>query len=289
MTSLATATASPAPLSDFDYVRELVRRSSAIVLEPTKEYLVEARLGPLARKEGLASIAELVAKLRGGREDGLTRKVIDAMTTNETLFFRDVHPFETLRTHLLPELLQSRAAARHLRIWSAACSTGQEPYTIAMLLREHFPELASWRIDILATDLSTEVLAKARQGIYGQIEVNRGLPAKLMVKYFTKQGVDWQIDESIRSMVEFRELNLAETWPSFGQFDVVFLRNVLIYFDADTKKAILGRVRRLLRPDGCLFLGAAETTMNLDESFERAQLGKGSCYRLKPEAGAAPR
>lgn len=282
MTALAAASTAATSSSDFDFVRDLVRRHSAIVLEASKEYLIEARLAPLARSEGLGSIGDLVTRLRIGRDDKLQRKVIDAMTTNETLFFRDVHPFEALRVNVLPEMLPSRAASKQLRIWSAACSTGQEPYTIAMLLREHFPELASWRIDILATDLSTEVLAKARTGVYGQIEVNRGLPAKLMVKYFTKQGVDWQIDDSIRRMIEFREFNLAETWPAMQKFDVIFLRNVLIYFDADTKKSILSRMRRLLRPDGCLFLGAAETTMNLDDGYERLQIGKSGCYRVRP-------
>jgi chemotaxis protein methyltransferase CheR len=276
-TALATAQGA-ASSSDFDFVRDLVRRGSAIVLESTKEYLVEARLMPLARNEGLGSIADLVAKLRRGDAD-LTRKVIDAMTTNETLFFRDVHPFEAMRTNVLPELQQSRATTRKLRIWSAACSTGQEPYTIAMLLKEHVADLSGWSVDIVATDLCTEVLAKARSGNFGQIEVNRGLPAKLMVKYFTKQGVDWQLCDEIKRMVDFRQMNLAEKWPAMGQFDVVFLRNVLIYFDVETKKSILSRVRQLLRPDGYLFLGAAETTMNLDDGYERVQLGKSGCYR----------
>lgn len=270
--------------SDFDFVRELVRRHSAIALEDGKGYLVEARLTPLARREGFASLAELVAQLRTGRDPALQRKVVEAMTTNETLFFRDVHPFEALRASVLPELVQRRAAVKQLRIWSAACSTGQEPYTIAILLRESFPELASWRVDIVATDLSTEVLEKARAGVYGQIEVNRGLPARLMVKYFRQQGVEWQLDDAIRAMVDFRELNLAEPWPAMGQFDVVFLRNVLIYFDRDTKKSILARVRSVLKPDGSLFLGAAETTMNLDDAYERVQLGKSGCYRVKQPA-----
>jgi len=278
----ALATAAPAgaaaPGSDFDFVRDLVRRGSAIVLEPTKEYLVDARLMPLARNEGLASIADLVARLRTG-DAALTRKVIDAMTTNETLFFRDVHPFEALRTNVLPELQASRSTTRKLRIWSAACSTGQEPYTIAMLLKEHVADLSSWSVDIVATDLCTEVLAKARTGNFGQIEVNRGLPAKLMVKYFSKEGVDWQLCDEIKRMVDFRQMNLAEKWPVMGQFDIVFLRNVLIYFDVETKKSILSRVRQLLRPDGYLFLGAAETTMNLDDGYERVQLNKSGCYR----------
>lgn len=281
MTLLASAAAAAPSTSDFDYVRELVRKGAAIVLESTKEYLVEARLVPLARKEGFGSLAELVAKLRCEQESPLHRKVIDAMTTNETLFFRDIHPFELLRTTVLPELQASRAGTRQLRIWSAACSTGQEPYTIAMLLREHFPQLLDWRTEILATDLSTEVLEKARKGAFGQIEVNRGLPAKLMVKYFAQNGIDWQLKDEVRRMVDFRELNLAAPWPMLQPFDVIFLRNVLIYFDTDTKKSILARMRSLLRPDGYLFLGAAETTMNLDDAFERVQIGKSGAYRIK--------
>jgi len=271
---------------DFDYIRELVRRGSAIVLEPSKEYLVEARLVPLARSEGLTSIAELVARLRAEGEGDLYRKVVEAMTTNETLFFRDLHPFDALRTTVLPELEGRRAAERRLRIWSAACSTGQEPYTIAMLLRENFATLARWRIEILATDLSSVVLAKARDGRFGPIEVNRGLPLELRSKFFTQSGLDWKIKDEIRRMVDFQELNLAAPWPPLEPFDVVLLRNVLIYFDSETKKSILGRVRRVLRPDGYLFLGAAETTMNLDDGFERVQIGNAGGYRVKPGRGA---
>lgn len=279
MTSLASAPSSASP-PDFEFIRALVRRHSAIVLEPSKDYLIEARLGPVARQEGLASIGALATRLRAEVDGPLQRKVVDAMTTNETLFFRDQRPFEVLRQQLLPELLAKRSSRRALRIWSAACSTGQEPYTLAMLLREGFPQLATWTVEIVATDLSPSVLEKARRGAYGKIEVNRGLPASLLAKYFSETGSDYALRDDIRSMVSFREMNLATPWPALGTFDVVFLRNVLIYFDVDTKKSILSRVLGVLEPDGYLFLGAAETTLNLEARFERMPLERSGCYRV---------
>jgi chemotaxis protein methyltransferase CheR len=264
---------------DFGYVRELVHRVSAIVIEPGKEYLVESRLASVARDAGFGSLDSLVAELRARPSHGLHRKVVDALTTNETTFFRDVHPFAALREDVLPRLIAARAAERRLSIWCAACSTGQEPYSVAMLLREHFPQLAAWTVRITASDLSQEVLARARAGRYTQLEVNRGLPAGYLVRYFRRDGMDWQLDDTIRRMVEFQELNLIERWPACGALDVVFMRNVLIYFDVETKRAILGRVRQVMRPDGCLFLGGAETTMNLDDAYQRETLGRAVCYR----------
>jgi chemotaxis protein methyltransferase CheR len=266
--------------ADFDYIRRLVRERSSIVLESNKAYLAESRLIPLAKREGMRSLNELVARLRGEKFGGLHRKVVEAMTTNETSFFRDIHPFEALKKPILPELITRRASERKLNIWCAACSTGQEPYTIAMLLRESFPQLGGYSVRIVATDLSTEVLDRAREGVYSQIEVNRGLPAALLVKYFKKQGLHWKIADDLRRMVEFRELNLAESWALLGSMDIIFLRNVLIYFDVSTKQGILAKVRTSLRPDGYLFLGAAETTINLDDAFQRVQLDKSGCYRL---------
>jgi chemotaxis protein methyltransferase CheR len=265
----------------FDYLRVLVRERSAIVLEDQKGYLVEARLGPLARREGFASLDALVDHLRSGRRDGgLHQKVVETMTTNETSFFRDVHPFEQLRLEVLPELMRRRAAERRLDVWCAACASGQEPYSVAMLLREHFPTLAGWDVRVLATDLSLDVLERARQGRYSQAEVNRGLPARLLVKYFVKDGADWQLKDEVRRMVEFRQVNLVGPWPAAPPQDVVLLRNVLIYFDEAARRSVLGKVRRLLRPDGRLFLGSAETTINLDDAFERVQHGRSICYRL---------
>ncbi len=265
---------------DFEYVCRLVRDRSGLVLEAGKEYLVDSRLTPVARQHDLATVSELVGRLRANPDNGLAARVVEAMVTTETMFFRDLVPFETLRTTVLPELIRRRRDERRLSAWFAACSTGQEPYSFALLVREHFPELAGWRLDLLATDLSADVLGRARAGRYNQIEVNRGLPAATMVKYFRQQGATWELGEDVRRMVEFRELNLVRPWPALPRPDLVFLRNVMIYFDADTKKAILERVARVLRPGGYLLLGAAETTHNLCDAFRRAEHLKGGFYQL---------
>lgn len=267
--------------ADFDYVRGYVRKEAAIVLEPGKEYLVESRLLTLARKEKIDTIDDLVRHLRTGPQNGLHRKVVDAMTTNESSFFRDLHPFEALKKYTLPELMGRRVKERQLSIWCGAASTGQEPFTFLMVLAEHFPELLKWDLKFIATDLSTEVLARARAGRFSQLEVNRGLPAALLVKYFTRRGNEWEFDETLRQRVVFQELNLIKDWPILPAADIVFLRNVLIYFDVDTKKTILGKVRRLLRPGGSLFLGGAETTLNIDDAFQRVVLDKTTCYQVK--------
>jgi len=268
-------------LQNFNFVRELVQTRSAIMLTDEKVYLVESRLQPLARREGFASLDEFVAKLRMAANSSLYGKVVEAMTTNETSFFRDVQPFEALRKMVLPELITQRAAKRQLRIWCAASSTGQEPYSLAMLMREHFPQLATWDVKILATDLSTQVLEKARSGCYNQIEVNRGLPAPFLLKYFDRLGLNWQLKETIRQMIEFRPMNLIEAWPTLPTMDIVLIRNVLIYFDVPTKKGILAKIRRVLSPDGFLFLGGAESTLNLDDSYVRSEVERTSIYRLR--------
>ena len=264
--------------NSFNYVRDFVRSEAGIVIDPGKEYLVESRLAPLVRSEGLASIEALVQNLRAGRQTELHRKVVDAMTTNETTFFRDIDPFEYLRTDVLPKLIATRKVARRLSIWYAASSTGQEPYSVSILLREHFPELNDWQIEQVGTDISRKALERAREGKYSQLEVNRGMPAKLLLKYFDKKGLDWQLKPAIRSMVTFQEMNLNGAWPRLGPFDIVFIRNVMIYFDVGAKKTILGRIHDLLRPDGYLFLGAAETTLNLDERFVRTPVGRSGAY-----------
>jgi len=266
---------------EFDYLRKLVREQSAIVLEPGKEYLIEARLASLARQEGVGSLQDLVGRLRAERSGPLHARVVEAMTTNETLFFRDPQVWEALRTTVIPDLLERRRAERRLNVWSAACSSGQEPYSLAMVLREHFPATAGWNVRILGTDLSTAMLARARQGRFSQLEVNRGLPAALLVKYFTKQGMHWDAKEDLRRSVEFRQLNLDTALPALPPMDLVLLRNVLIYFDMQTKKAILSRVRRVLRPDGYLFLGAAENLLNVDDTFDRVAMGRATCHRLR--------
>ncbi|MEO8427694.1 MAG: protein-glutamate O-methyltransferase CheR [Verrucomicrobiota bacterium] len=267
--------------ADFDYVRKFVRDQAAIVLEPGKEYLVESRLLILARKEKIASIDELIKKLRSDPKNGLHRKVVDAMTTNETSFFRDIHPFEALRKSIIPELMARRAAQRQVNFWCGAASTGQEPYSVLMLIAEHFPELLKWDVKFIATDLCSEVLARSRAGCFSQLEVNRGLPASLLVKYFVRQGASWEIREDLRRRVEFREMNLVKDWPALPPLDIVFLRNVLIYFDVETKKTILAKARRLLRPGSYLLLGGAETTFNIDDAFEREVIDKTICYRVK--------
>ena len=267
---------------DFEFLRGYVREHSANQLEPGKEYLADCRLTPLARSLGLAEIAELIALLRAKQDEALRQRVVEAMTTNETSFFRDLQPFEALRSTIVPALIKARSSERVLNLWCAASSSGQEPYTVMMVLRENFPQLLEWRIRFLATDLSTEMLRRSREGIYSQLEVNRGLPAKLLLKYFEKRGTDWQIAKSLRDSIEFTELNLAGHWPAMPPLDIIFIRNVLIYFDLPTKRTILGRMKKLLRPDGYLFLGGAETTLNVDEGFRREAADKSFVYRLNP-------
>jgi chemotaxis protein methyltransferase CheR len=271
------------PLSpgDFQFVSQLVRQRSAIVLEPEKSYLLEARLSPLARAEGHVSLEAMIAFLRAQPNNGLHRKVVEAMTTNETSFYRDLHPFDALRTHVLPDILKRRAGQRELTIWCAASSSGQEPYTIAMTLREHFPELATWTVRILGTDISSEMVRRSKEGKYGQLEVNRGLPAALLLKHFEKRGMEWQVKPELQRWCEFRELNLIEPWGPLPRMDIVFLRNVLIYFDVQTKRTILDNVQKVLHPWGYLFLGGAETVINLGDGFERVPVDRSGCYRLK--------
>ncbi|MGE3957485.1 MAG: protein-glutamate O-methyltransferase CheR [Vicinamibacterales bacterium] len=271
---------------DFDYVRRLVYDSAGIVIEPGKEYLVESRLLPVCRHESLDSIEALVHKVKTAQPVPLVRRLVDAMTTNETTFFRDVEPFEALRRHVLPALIEARRPARQLTIWYAASSSGQEPYSASMLMDAEFPELRGWTVQQLATDISPTVLARAREGRYTQLEVNRGLPARYLVRYFSKEGPDWQIADAIRRMVRFEEMNLVRPWPLMPQMDVIMLRNVMIYFDTDTKKRVLRNARSLLRPDGYLFLGGAESPMNLDDSFERLPFERAGCYQLKPARSA---
>jgi chemotaxis protein methyltransferase CheR len=264
------------------YLCDFVYRRSAIVLTPEKEYLVESRLGPVARAKGYGSVDALITALRTLPVNGLHTSVVEAMTTHETTFFRDQHPFEALKGTLLPALKAARATTRSLVILCAACSSGQEPYSIAMLLKEHVPDLPTWNVRIIGVDLSDAVLARAREARYTQSEMNRGLPASLLVKYFERAGTEWQLKKCIRDMVELRQMNLVEPWPSLPRVDVMFIRNVLIYFDVPTKKAILARARQVLAPDGYLMLGGAETTLNIDESFERVPSCPSTVYRLIP-------
>jgi chemotaxis protein methyltransferase CheR len=234
------------------------------------------------RQEGVASLEHLVARLQARPDGPLHHRVVEAMTINETSFFRDINPFEAVRRLVLPELLKARGAHRVLNVWSAACSTGQEPYSLAMVLRDAIPDLASWKVRIFATDLSSAVLERAKQGRFTQLEMNRGLPAPMLVKNFAQEGLEWQVKPEVRALIDFRQMNLCEPWPAFPPMDLVFMRNVLIYFDIATKKRIFGRLREVLRPDGYLFLGAAETTLNIDDTFEGTERGKTICYRRAP-------
>ena len=265
--------------SDVDFISDVVRQRSAIVLDRSKEYLIESRLVTLARQRGDASVEDLVRKLRAAPSGPLRDEVVEAMTTNETSFFRDGHPFMALSNTILPELLVQRGRERSLNIWCAACSSGQEPYTIAMLIQELIGADPSWRVRLLATDLDTKMLQRTKEGIYNQFEVNRGLPAPLLVRYFARHGMNYQVDSRLRAMIETKFLNLADPMPPMPQFDIVFLRNVLIYFDVDVKRRILQGVKKVIRPDGYLFLGGAETTMNVDDSWERQTIGRATVYR----------
>ena len=272
----------------FQFVSELVRREAAIVLEPGKEYLVESRLAPVARKAGFATLDEFLEHLRTApRSSPLFYQIVDALTTNETLFFRDHHPFEALKKEILPQLIEARKNVRKLSIWSAAASTGQEAYSLAMLLRENFPQLASWNVRIFGTDLSTTVLDQAKSGSYSQLEVNRGLPAPLLIKYFEKIDSRWVIKEDLRRMCEFRPMNLTTPWPMMSPFDLIFIRNVLIYFDQPTKQGILKRMKAVLLPHGSLFLGTAETTIHLDPEWVPTKVGNTTVFRVLGGAGAA--
>lgn len=258
----------PLAAEDFDYVRQLLKVASALTLDPGKEYLVQSRLDPLARQEGFSCLAAMLKSLRTGPSRELHRKVVEAMTNNETLFFRDPRVFQMIASSLLPAISAQRTAERSFNIWCAACSSGQEPYSVAMVLRENMPDLEGWNVRIIASDISREILARAMVGRYSQVEVNRGLPARHLVKYFRQHGSAWEVTTDIRRMVEFREINLIQPWPRLPLMHLVLMRNVLIYMEIPTKKMILESVRNILDPRGFLILGAAESTANLDDGFE---------------------
>ena len=279
---------------DYEFLRKLLRDKSGLDLSADKQYLIESRLLPLARKAGLASISDLVQKLKDG-SSALISQVVEAMTTNETFFFRDKVPFDHFRDVIMPELLKARAGRKSIRIWCAACSTGQEPYSLAMSLKEMSAALNGWRVEILATDLSQEVLEKSKAGLYSQFEVQRGMPIQLLVKYFKQAGELWQINSDVRGMVQHRQLNLLHDFSQLGTFDVVFCRNVLIYFDQDTKINIFNRLAKQMEPDGFLVLGAAETVVGLTDVFkplaDRRGLYRpsGAASSAKPPAPGMPR
>jgi chemotaxis protein methyltransferase CheR len=268
---------------DYEYLRKLLKDQSGLDLSADKQYLIESRLLPLSRKAGLQGIPELVQKMKAGSQS-LVAQVVEAMTTNETFFFRDKVPFDHFRQAIMPEVLKAR---KSVRIWCAAGSTGQEPYSLAMCLKEMESQLGGFRVEIIATDLSQEVLEKSRAGLYSQFEVQRGLPIQLLVKYFKQAGEFWQINPDIRAMVQHRQLNLLHDFSQLGTFDVIFCRNVLIYFDQDTKISTFNRLAKAMEPDGFLVLGAAETVVGLTDAF-KPYPDKRGLYRSNESRAKAP-
>jgi chemotaxis protein methyltransferase CheR len=275
--------------TDFTFVAQLIRREAAIVLAPGKEYLVEARLLPVAREAGASSVEAFLADLQRRPDPARQQTIVDALTTNETSWFRDREPFTAMTDVIVPELLKTRGGVHKIRVWSAASSSGQEAYSLAITLQEELP--AGWSYEILGSDISSEMIKRAESAEYSQVEINRGLPAPQLIQYFERNGAHWRVTPTLRRNVSFRRLNLTAPLPALPPFDVIFLRNVLIYFDVATKKSVLRNVARLLRPDGWLFLGAAETTIGIDDNYERVAAGRTSAYRLRDAvpAGAARR
>ncbi len=269
----------PLATTDIEFLRELVARHSGNVIAPRQVYMLERRLTPFAGMIGLENVESLVDQLRRSYDESLSRQVAEAVTINETSFFRDVHLYKALHQTVIPELIRAKSKQKELRIWSSACSSGQEPYSIAMVLQDHFPQIADWNLQIVATDLSEEMLRRSREGRYSQLEVNRGLPAKQLVRFFERKGPHWQAKTELRKMILHRRLNLVEPWPYLGQFDIVLLRNVLIYFDQDVKTDILKRVKGTLRPEGYLFVGSAETLLGLGVPYHRKEIDATICYR----------
>jgi chemotaxis protein methyltransferase CheR len=277
------------PLSrlDFEYVRGLVRNESSIILDDSKTYLVTSRLLPLARANGFTTVGAFISKLQASPHGELHEKAVEALVTTETSFFRDLHPFFAIRDEILPELIEKRSTtSRSLSIWSAGCSSGQEPHSLAMILRDRFPSLVSWSLQLLASDLSNQMVEKARNGVYSQLEVNRGLPAPYLVRFFDQSEDQWILKTELRTMFRFFQQNLTEEWSSVPSVDILLLRNVLIYFDVATRQKILRQVRKILRADGYLVLGSAETTLNLDELFDRVRIGKAVFYQVAKGAGS---
>jgi chemotaxis protein methyltransferase CheR len=279
-----TASASLLPSSsgrpDYSYLRQLVFDHSQNVLDPSRDYLFESRLSRIVQQQGFSQVEQLIKMLRSQRNTMLERQIAEAMTINETSFFRDGRPFELLRTELIPAFTESRRSVRSLRLWSAACSTGQEAYSLAMLLLEHFPSLVGWKISIEGTDIASEVVSRARSGTYHRIEMNRGLPARNLVRFFDHHGEDWTAKAEVRQLCRFQMANLCADnlpfSPMAGRFDVIFLRNVMLYFSQETRIKLMANIHRLLAPDGVLFLGSSEQPA--DPSKWSAVLAGGTCY-----------
>lgn len=252
---------------EFETLRAFLKARSGLSLTPEKRYLVESRLSGVCNRFMIDGLSRLALEIKNGRTPALEKAVVEAMTTNETFFFRDKVPFDIFKDNLLPRYIKDRSSSRRLRIWCAASSTGQEPYSIAMLLNEASARISGWQVEIVASDISADVLQKAKDGVYTQFEVQRGLPPEFLSRYFTQVGDNWQISQQIRSMVDFREVNLIHDFSSLGQFDIVYCRNVLIYFDLPTKVDVLARLAKALAPDGSLVLGASETVIGVSDAF----------------------
>ncbi|MEZ5669296.1 MAG: protein-glutamate O-methyltransferase [Alphaproteobacteria bacterium] len=273
----------------FEFISALLKKRSGLVLTRDKMYLLESRLTPVARQFGVGGLDALIDAIRQRQDAKMIDAVVEAMTTNESFFFRDIKPFDQFRDFVLPELIKSRATTKHIRVWCAACSSGQEPYSLCMILKERAAQLAGWRIEIVATDISREMLTKARRGVYSQFEVQRGLPIGNLVKYFTQEGDKWTISAELRNMVQYREFNLLESPRGLGMFDVVFCRNVLIYFDQATKGKVLEGIGGVMRPDAFLYLGGAETVLGVTDRFAPISGMRGIYGHVNRDSGGSMR
>lgn len=269
---------------DFELISGLLKQRSGLILPIDKVYLLESRLTPIAHKRGLETLDALINEVRVERKEDLLNEITEAMTTNESFFFRDNKPFDLFKDTVLPQLLEARAQKKKIRVWCAAASTGQEPYSLAIILREMQAKLAGWDIEIIGTDISQPVLDKAKNGLFSQFEVQRGLPIQLLIKYFNQVGEQWQISDDIKSMVSYKKFNLLDPFTLLGKFDVIFCRNVLIYFDQPTKSEVLEKMRRLIPDDGTLFLGAAETVLGISDQFRPVQ-GQRGLYSTSSASG----
>jgi chemotaxis protein methyltransferase CheR len=267
---------------DLGFLCSLVQSQTGVVLDASKAYLFENRLSGMTRTEGAASMAELVSRLRGSGDPALQQRFIDCMLTKETSFFRDLLPFNALRSGILPELVEARKSERRLHIWSAACATGQEIFSVAIMIREHFQELLGWTLELRASDVSKEAVSRAVVGRYGSLEMNRGLPVTLLLKYFTQSQLEWTVRDEVRRLVGFFVLNLVRTWPPMPMCDLILLRNLLIYFDSASRRKVMARVTRQLRPGGYLMLGGAETTVDADLPLQPVFVDKALFFRRTP-------
>lgn len=267
---------------DFEAIRNFLRENSGISLQDGKDYLVEGRLASVLSSEGFADFGDMIRSLQDKNSGTLRKKVLEAMTTNETSFFRDRHPFETLRTGVLPELLKKRQQQKKLEIWCAACSSGQEPYSLAMLILDKFSQIKDWNIKIIASDISEEMLERSREGVYSQFEISRGLPGYYVPKFFQRFGSKWEVKQELKEMMEFKQINLNSSLTGIPPVDILFIRNVLIYFDENTKQSILKKIKGLLKPDGYLFLGSGEHMSGLEDLFEQTEYSTSSCFRPRP-------